>query len=101
MLPGFFTPGSAALATSGAALCAAGLIPLAWALLALLTRDPRVDMDAITPAFVQHITERQRLQRELETARAVQQSFLPKSDPAAEGLEVASRCVPAQEEGGD
>ena len=59
------------------------------------------DFESISPAFVKHITERQRLQQELEIARQVQMSFLPKTDPVVKGLEIASRCVPALEVGGD
>ena len=59
------------------------------------------DFDSITPAFVRHITERQRLQQELEIARQVQMSFLPKENPRVPGLDIDSRCVPALEVGGD
>lgn len=59
------------------------------------------DFDSIVPVFAHHITERQRLQQELEIAREVQMSFLPKSDPNMKGLDIASRCVPALEVGGD
>jgi hypothetical protein len=59
------------------------------------------DFDDIMPAFVKHITERQRLQQELEIARTVQMSFLPKSNPNMAELDIASRCAPALEVGGD
>ncbi len=59
------------------------------------------DFDSITPAFVRHITERQRLRQELEIARQVQMSFLPKENPKVPGLDIDSRCVPALEVGGD
>ncbi|MEX1138002.1 MAG: PP2C family protein-serine/threonine phosphatase [Bacteroidota bacterium] len=59
------------------------------------------DFDSITPAFVRHITERHRLQQELEIARQVQMSFLPKENPKVPGLDIDSRCVPALEVGGD
>lgn len=68
---------------------------------ALYTRDRTVELDEITPAFARVITERQRLQRELEIARDVQMSFLPKRNPDFEGLQIASRCAPAFEVGGD
>ena len=47
-----------------------------WMDLIPLTPDRVVDLESITPAFVKHITERERLQRELEIARDVQMSFL-------------------------
>ena len=64
-------------------------------------RKEITDFDTIVPVFAKHITERQRLQQELEIARQVQMSFLPKSDPKMNGLDIASRCVPALEVGGD
>jgi sigma-B regulation protein RsbU (phosphoserine phosphatase) len=59
------------------------------------------DFDEIMPAFAKHITERQRLQQELEIARSVQMSFLPKTNPQLVELDIASRCAPALEVGGD
>ena len=59
------------------------------------------DFDEIMPAFAKHITERQRLQQELEIARTVQMSFLPKANPKVVELDIASRCAPALEVGGD
>jgi hypothetical protein len=59
------------------------------------------EFDSIVPVFARHITERQRLQQELEIARQVQMSFLPKSNPKIHGLDISSRCVPALEVGGD
>ncbi len=79
----------------------AGVLLLLWGLLALRTRDRVQDFDAIAPRFQRHISERQRLSRELEIARDVQMSFLPKSDPRIPGLDIASRCAPAMEVGGD
>ena len=52
------------------------------------------DFDEIMPAFAKHISERQRLQQELEIARSVQMSFLPKTNPKVVELDIASRCVP-------
>jgi sigma-B regulation protein RsbU (phosphoserine phosphatase) len=70
--------------------------------LATLARKKEItDFDAITPAFARHITERQHLQQELEIARNVQMSFLPKSNPTVFELDIASRCAPALEVGGD
>ena len=64
-------------------------------------KEEIADFDAIAPAFVRHITERQRLQQELEIAREVQMSFLPKNNPVRYRLDIAARCAPAQEVGGD
>jgi sigma-B regulation protein RsbU (phosphoserine phosphatase) len=67
----------------------------------LFRRKEITDFDAVTPAFAKHITERQRLQQEFEIAKSVQLSFLPKSNPEMPQVDIASRCVPAQEVGGD
>jgi hypothetical protein len=64
-------------------------------------KDKFSDYDSITPKFVENITERQRLQKELDVARHVQMSFLPKDNPSLKGLDIASTCIPAFEVGGD
>ena len=76
-------------------------ITLAYAVAAVLTRDSLDDYTRITPRYVKFINERQRLQRELEIAREVQMSFLPDQMPRIPGLDIAARCVPALEVGGD
>lgn len=70
-------------------------------LAALTHKKELTDFDDIMPAFARHITERQRLQQELEIARSVQMSFLPKANPRIVELDIASRCAPALEVGGD
>jgi len=88
-------------ATSGA-LAIGFFAILLLATLAMLARKHEItDFDAITPAFARHITERQRMQQELEIARNVQMSFLPKATPKVAELDIASRCAPAAEVGGD
>ena len=64
-------------------------------------RQELSSFEEIAPAFARNITERQRLQQELEIARRVQMSFLPKHNPTVEGLDIAAQCIPAQEVGGD
>ncbi len=54
-----------------------------------------------TPDYMQRVYERQRIQRELEIARNVQLTFLPRSNPKIPGMEIASSCIPAMEVGGD
>ena len=67
----------------------------------LFTRDRLSDFDRIAPVYVRNISERQRLTRELEIAREVQMSFLPAKNPRISRLDIASRCEPALEVGGD
>ena len=64
-------------------------------------KDKFTDYDSITPKFVENITERQRLKKELDVARHVQMSFLPKVNPILKGIDIASICIPAFEVGGD
>ncbi|MBR9974843.1 MAG: PP2C family protein-serine/threonine phosphatase [Bacteroidetes bacterium] len=97
----FFLPGNAAWSTE--AMQVAGVlaaIPI-WGIVAMLVPDRVTDYDSITPRFQRHITERQRLTRELEIARDVQMGFLPKRNPSMPGLDIASHCAPALEVGGD
>ncbi len=67
----------------------------------LFTKDKINDYDKITPVFAKNITERERLQRELEIAKDVQMSFLPNKNPQFEGLDISAKCIPALEVGGD
>ncbi len=91
--PGFVESGVLLVVVMGAILL--------WSVLSMATRDRVHDFETITPAFARNITERQRLQQELEIAWTVQMSFLPKESPRIKGLDIASRCVPAKEVGGD
>lgn len=83
------------------------IIVLALSLLIILaivfifTKDKFTDYDSIIPKFVENVTERERLQKELDVARHVQMSFLPKESPKLKGLDIASICIPAFEVGGD
>ena len=55
----------------------------------------------LTPAYIFEIAREQRVERELEIARQVHQSFLPVDLPKLEGLEVAASCHAAFDVGGD
>lgn len=46
-------------------------------------------------------TEQERLLKELEIARGIQQSILPKTAPYIEGVEISATNLPAREVGGD
>lgn len=56
-------------------------------------------------ASIEHLLhvqrEKQRLDDELRIARDIQQSLLPETPPAFDGLTIADLCVPAREVGGD
>ena len=72
-----------------------------FGIILVFRKDKFTDYDSITPKFVENITERQRLKKELEVARHVQMSFLPKENPILKGIDIASICIPAFEVGGD
>ena len=74
---------------------------IALGIIMVLRKDKFTDYDSITPKFVENITERQRLKKELDVARHVQMSFLPKENPKYEGIDIDSVCIPALEVGGD
>lgn len=77
------------------------IVFLVIGIILILRKDTFTDYDSITPKFVENITERQRMKRELEVAKHVQMSFLPKTNPVLNGIDIASICIPALEVGGD
>lgn len=98
---GLFIAGNTTYTSSAITLVILTGIVLVLAIAMAYRKEESVDFDEITPAFARHITERQRLQQELEIARSVQMSFLPKKNPVSSRLDIASRCAPALEVGGD
>ncbi|HPN39779.1 MAG TPA: PP2C family protein-serine/threonine phosphatase, partial [Melioribacteraceae bacterium] len=77
------------------------VIFLIFGIFALFSKYRLDDLNKITPKFQKHISERQRLQGELAVAREVQMSFLPQKSPLFNGLDIAAKCLPAYEVGGD
>lgn len=55
----------------------------------------------LTEAVVHEAAQRERIHREIEIAREVQERLLPKRAPDVPELEIAGVCVPAQAIGGD
>lgn len=96
-----FTSGNPYYVNSGYFLIMIFILLIVYLSLGILTKDKVTDFDSITPAFVKNVTERQRMQRELEIARDVQMSFLPVKDPLFQKLDIAGQCIPANEVGGD
>jgi hypothetical protein len=98
---GLFVAANPVYASSGYVMVWIFGCAVAVSLVTLYRKNQITDFDDIAPAFVRHITERERLQQELEIARTVQMSFLPKTNPVSSRLDIASRCAPALEVGGD
>jgi sigma-B regulation protein RsbU (phosphoserine phosphatase) len=97
----FLTPGNIAFHGEGLILAALLVLVIIIAFISQTTPDRVSNPEDFAPVFQRHITERQRLSRELEIARDVQRSFLPKRNPIIAGLDIASHCAPAFEVGGD
>jgi membrane protease YdiL (CAAX protease family) len=53
------------------------------------------------PKHIRRISERERMQKELEIARNVQIGLLPKTNPEIQGFDISGTCLPAKEVGGD
>jgi phosphoserine phosphatase RsbU/P len=98
---GLFVVGNPTYYSSGLILLFLTAATLIVAVVMVFRKSDVEDVDELAPTFARHITERQRLQQELEIARNVQMSFLPKKNPISSRLDIASRCAPALEVGGD
>jgi serine phosphatase RsbU (regulator of sigma subunit) len=98
---GLFVAHNPAYTATAITLVGFCVVVLVLSITTLYRKKEVADFDEITPAFARHITERQRLQQELEIARSVQMSFLPKANPVTSKFDIASRCAPALEVGGD
>lgn len=55
----------------------------------------------LTEAIAAEVAQRERLNREIEIARDVQEHLFPRNYPAIAGLDYAGRCRPARGVGGD
>ena len=55
----------------------------------------------LTSAIASEVALRERMNRELEIAREVQERLFPQNYPKVAGLDIAGRCRPAQGVGGD
>ena len=51
--------------------------------------------------LVEELKESERVKRDMEIAQRIQMSLLPKEPPRLRGVELAGRCVPAKNVGGD
>jgi HAMP domain-containing protein len=59
------------------------------------------DLKKFTVELRRTTAEKERVEKELEIARGIQQSFLPENPPAIEGMELAALNLSAKEVGGD
>jgi sigma-B regulation protein RsbU (phosphoserine phosphatase) len=75
--------------------------PLGVAAIGFVKQERFVFSRELIPTHVRRISERERMAQELEIARNVQMSLLPKKNPLLEGYDIAGVCIPALEVGGD
>ncbi|MFA5296321.1 MAG: SpoIIE family protein phosphatase [Methanoregulaceae archaeon] len=59
------------------------------------------DLQRYMHELIQTTAEKERIEKELEIARGIQQSFLPESAPEIPGIDIAGMTLPAREVGGD
>ena len=80
-----------------------GLIPgvFVLGLVGLISDKKSDDVSRFMPAYVREHAQQERLKGELEIARQVQSSLLPRRMPSIQGADIAAMCLPAQEVGGD
>lgn len=67
----------------------------------LSTISTEAALSIYTSELIREIKENERIQREMEIAETVQQNLLPRHAPVVPGLDLAGRCVPARQVGGD
>lgn len=72
-----------------------------FAILCFFGEPPAKKDSTYVPPYLKRVYERERIKRELEIAREVQASFLPREKPQIQGIDVATLCLPAREIGGD
>jgi sigma-B regulation protein RsbU (phosphoserine phosphatase) len=60
-----------------------------------------IENSELAKSLADEAAQRERIHREIEIAREVQERFLPQSYPAIPGVELAGACRPAQGVGGD
>ncbi len=77
------------------------VVPLAVAATGFVRNEKFEFTKETVPAHILRISERERMSKELEIARRVQMSLLPKSSPTTAGFDISGTCIPALEVGGD
>lgn len=65
------------------------------------SRNTGLEQAQYVPQYMREVAVQERMKRELELAHQVQESFLPRTMPHVDGLDLAAMCLAAQEVGGD
>ena len=74
---------------------------LIFGLIAIFKGKPDQHLPNYVPQYVEELARENRIEQELEIAKEVQASFLPRSMPDLKPLDIAAICHPAYETGGD
>jgi hypothetical protein len=77
------------------------LIPAVQIVISFIRKDEFQYRYDRLPKHIRRISERERMQKELEIARNVQIGLLPKTNPKIKGFDIGGTCLPAKEVGGD
>ncbi len=77
------------------------LIPVVQVILSFSLRQTFEFSGLTMPRHIRRISDRERMQKELEIARSVQLGLLPTQNPQIPGFDIAGSCIPAREVGGD
>ncbi len=77
------------------------LIPAIQIIISFIRKDEFQYSYEGLPKHIRRISERERMQKELEIARNVQIGLLPKKNPELKGYDISGTCLPAKEVGGD
>lgn len=81
------------------ALVTLGALILGW--VGVRSRQTGDEETDYVPAYVTEMAQQARMKQELEFARQVQMSFLPRRMPDVPGVDAAALCIAASEVGGD
>ncbi len=76
-------------------------IPVVIAYLGILKKQHFELTVDLMPRHIKRISERERMAKELEIAKSVQNNLLPKTTPTIPYIEFGGICIPALEVGGD
>ncbi len=77
------------------------VLPILISLAGIWKKQPFELTVDLMPAHIRRISERERMARELEIAKSVQNNLFPRTTPNIPQLEFGGVCIPALEVGGD
>lgn len=97
----FYNMGSFGFLNGGLIFAFVTFLFLVFSITTLFSKDKIKNPLIFAPHYARSISERERLIEEINSARDVQNSFLPKKMPEFDGLDISAICKPAIEVGGD